>query len=251
MTWIPAFAGMSGDFAKLAILETGAPPDGTREQFGDYPSMFRKLLGEGTHEYVTFDVAAGHLPRSVTDYPAYLVTGSSAGVYDPLPWIDPLKDFLVAAKGRAALVGACFGHQVMAEAFGGKVIKSPKGWGLGLHHYDVRGPRDWMDPSRGIAAAASHQDQVVELPPGAEVIAANAFTPFGMLAYGDQPAISIQLHPEFDPPFAQALIAARRGRLLAEAEADAAIASLEAPNDRLRIGGWTERFLAEATVKAD
>jgi GMP synthase-like glutamine amidotransferase len=107
-----------------------------------------------------------------------------------------------------------------------------------------------MDAGPAIAAAASHQDQVVDLPPGATVIAANAFTPHGMLAYGDQPAISIQLHPEFDPPFAQALIAARRGTRVPEAEADAAIASLEAPNDRLRIGGWIERFLREATVSA-
>lgn len=235
---------------KLAILETGAPPDGTREQFGDYPAMFRRLLGEGAHDYTTFDVAAGEYPTSVTDYPVYLVTGSSAGVYEPLPWIAPLKDFLVSAKGRAALVGVCFGHQVMAEAFGGKVIKSPKGWGLGLHSYQVRDGRDWMDPAPAIAAAASHQDQVVELPPGASVIAANAFTPYGMLAYGDQPAISLQLHPEFDPPFAQALLAARRGTLLSEPQTDAAIASLEAPNDRLRIGGWIERFLQAATVRA-
>jgi GMP synthase-like glutamine amidotransferase len=235
---------------KLAILETGAPPDGVSASFGDYPAMFRKLLGEGAHDYTTFDVAAGQLPRSVTDHAAYLVTGSSAGVYDPLPWIDPLKDFLVSAKGRAALVGVCFGHQVMAEAFGGKVIRSPKGWGVGLHSYDVREGRDWMDPAPALAVAASHQDQVVELPPGATVIAANAFTPYGMLAYGDQPAISIQLHPEFDPPFAQALLAARRGTRLPEAETDAAIASLEAPNDRLKVGGWIGRFLAEATVSA-
>ena len=167
---------------KLAILETGAPPDGTRDQFGDYPSMFRRLLGEGAYEYQTFDVAAGELPGAVSDYPAYLVTGSSAGVYDPLPWIAPLKDFLVSAKRRAALVGVCFGHQVMAEAFGGKVIKSPKGWGLGLHRYEVREGQDWMDPVPAMAAAASHQDQVVEPPPAARVVAANGFTPYGMRA---------------------------------------------------------------------
>ena len=235
---------------KLAILETGAPPDGVAKTFGDYPAMFRQLLGEGAHDYTTLDVAAGELPKTVTDYSAYLITGSSAGVYDPLPWIDPLKAFLVSAKGRAALVGVCFGHQIMAEAFGGKVIKSPKGWGVGLHRYEVRDARDWMDPAPGVAIAASHQDQVVELPPGAAVVAASAFTPYGMLAYGDQPAISIQLHPEFDPPFAQALIAARRGTRFSDSEADAAIASLQAPNDRLKVGGWIDRFLARATVKA-
>ncbi|MFN3523483.1 MAG: type 1 glutamine amidotransferase [Phenylobacterium sp.] len=229
---------------KLGILETGAPPEGVRERFGDYPSMFRALLGEAAYAYQTFDVAAGVLPGAVETADAYIVTGSSAGVYDPLPWIGPLKDFLVAVKGRAPLVGVCFGHQIMAEAFGGKVIKSPKGWGVGLHTYDVLGAEPWMDGAAPIAVPASHQDQVVELPPGARVIAASDFTPFGMLAYDDQRAISIQLHPEFEPAYAKALIEARRGTRYTDAEADAAIASYAAPDDRARVGAWIRDFLA-------
>lgn len=235
---------------KLAILETGSPPEGVKDEFGDYPSMFRKLFGEGAYDYTTFDVEHGRLPDRAEDFPAYIVTGSSAGVYDPLSWIDPLKDFLRQAKGRAALVGVCFGHQIMAEAFGGKVIQSPKGWGVGLHHYDVREHADWMDAAPQIGAPASHQDQVVELPPGARVIAASAFTPFGMLAYGDQPAISIQLHPEFEPAYAKALIENRRGTRYTDEQADAAIASFQTADDRSRVGGWIQRFLAEATVRA-
>jgi len=229
---------------KLGILETGVPPEGLRERFGDYPSMFRELLGQDAYAFSTFDVEAGVLPDAVDACEAYIVTGSVAGVYDPLPWIEPLKDFLVAAKGRAPLVGVCFGHQIMAEAFGGKVIKSPKGWGVGLHTYDVRHPEGWMADTAPIAVAASHQDQVVEPPPAARVIAASDFTPFGMLAYDDQPAISIQLHPEFEPAYAEALIEARRGTRYTDAQADAAIASYDAPNDRLRVGAWIRDFLA-------
>lgn len=236
---------------KLAILETGAPPESVRQTFGDYPSMFRALFGADAYDYTTFDVAAGKLPERAEDFPAYVITGSSAGVYDPLPWIDPAKAFLRQAKGRAALVGVCFGHQLMAEAFGGKVIQSPKGWGVGLHHYQVREHDGWMDPASEIAIPASHQDQVVELPPGARVIAASEFTPFGMLAYGDQPAISIQLHPEFEPAYAKALIENRRGSRYTDAQADAAIASYDAPDDRSRVGGWIQRFLRTATVAAD
>ena len=236
---------------KLAILETGAPPEAVRDRFGDYPSMFRKLFGADAYDYTTFDVAAGQLPERAEAFPAYVITGSSAGVYDPLPWIEPAKDFLRQAKGRAALVGVCFGHQLMAEAFGGKVIKSPKGWGVGLHHYGVREREGWMDARSAIGVPASHQDQVVEPPPGARVLAASDFTPFGMLAYGDQPAISIQLHPEFEPAYAKALIENRRGSRYSDEQAAAAIASYDAPDDRSRVGAWIQRFLAEARVQAD
>ena len=204
--------------------------------------MFRNLLGQDTYRYTTFDVASGALPAAVQDYDAYLVTGSSAGVYEPLPWIDPLKAFLVSAKGRAALFGVCFGHQIMAEAFGGKVIKSPKGWGVGLHTYEVRQSETWMDAGPTIAVPASHQDQVIVPPTGATVLASSDFTPFGMLAYGDQ-AASIQLHPEFEPAYAKALIETRRGSRYTEEQADAAIASLEIADDRLRVGAWINRFL--------
>lgn len=230
---------------KLGILETGAPPEGLRPRFGSYGEMFRALIGED-HDWRAYDLQAGQWPGQAEDNDAYLITGSSSGVYDPEPWIGQLIDFLRQAKGRTKLVGVCFGHQAMAEAFGGKVIKSPKGWGVGLHSYDVRRTEPWMDAAKAIAVPASHQDQVVELPPGAKVLASSAFTPFGMLDYGDQPAISIQLHPEFDPAFAEALIEQRRGTRFNDAEADAALASLRAPNDRSQVGGWIQRFLARS-----
>ncbi|MDO8409884.1 MAG: type 1 glutamine amidotransferase [Phenylobacterium sp.] len=229
---------------KLGILRTGGPPAPLEAQFGGYPDMFQALLGPNAHDYVVFDAEAGELPASPEACAAYLITGSSAGVYDPLPWIEDLSDFLRASKGRAGLVGVCFGHQIMAQAFGGQVIKSPKGWGVGLHTYEVSDPAAWMDRSGPIAVAASHQDQVVKAPPGARVVAGSDFTPFGMLAYDDQPAISIQLHPEFEPAYAKALIEARRGSRYDPAQADQAVASYAAPHDALRVGGWIDAFLA-------
>lgn len=135
----------------------------------------------------------------------------------------------------------------MAEAFGGKVIKSPKGWGIGEQTYGLLRREPWMEAAQEIRLPGSHQDQVVEAPPGAEVVAASDFSPFGALAYRDQPAISLQLHPEFEPAYAVALIEARRGGVLTDEQADRAIASYQTPDDRAKVGGWIRNFLAGAT----
>ena len=223
---------------KIAILETGRPPGELAEQFGDYPAMFAQLLGP-EFEIETFDVAAGELPDSANGHAAYLITGSPAGVYEPLPWIEPLQQFIRNAA-QAKMVGVCFGHQVMAEALGGHVEKSEKGWGAGLHRYDIVHAEPWTDGARTVAAPASHQDQVAVQPPNTQVVAESAFTPFAALAWTDRPAISFQFHPEFSPDFAKALIQKRYDIV---PDPDAAIASLDAPNDNARVGGWIRRFL--------
>ena len=222
---------------KLAILETGRPPGDLASQFGDYPAMFAELLGEG-FEIETFDVPAGQFPDPGA-HDAVLITGSPAGVYEPLPWIAPLMAFIRAAKD-SRMVGICFGHQVMAEALGGHVEKSDKGWGAGLHRYSVIHPAPWMNGVPEIAIPASHQDQVVVQPPSTDVVAASDFTPYAGLAWTDRPAISFQFHPEFSPDFAKALIEKRYDIV---PDPDAAIASLDAPDDNARVGGWIRRFL--------
>jgi GMP synthase-like glutamine amidotransferase len=224
----------------LAILEAGAPPPDLLAAFGHYPAMFERLLGVGV---TTYEVRAGELPPHVGNHSAYLITGSSAGVYEDLPWIHPLMTFLRSAKGRAKLVGICFGHQVMAQAFGGRVEKSAKGWGVGLHNYPVVHHETWMDDVPLVAAPASHQDQVVQPPPGAALIASSVFTPYAGFAWRDGQAISFQFHPEMDPAFAAALYESRRDRI---PNVDAAIASLDAPNDNQRVGAWINRFLGGA-----
>jgi len=223
----------------IGILETGRPPAALEPLFGRYDAMFARLLGPD-FETRTYDVIGGDFPARPEDHDAYLITGSPAGVYEDHAWILPLKDFLRAARGKAKLVGICFGHQIMAEAFGGRVEKSDKGWGVGLHRYKVQEGAPWMDPVESFSIPVSHQDQIVRQPPNSRVVASSPFTAFGVLAYDDQPAISFQCHPEFDPAFAKALIDTRRDRL---PDPDAASATLEEPDDRDLVAGWLRRFL--------
>lgn len=224
----------------ISILETGTPPDSLIGLHGRYGDMIAAMLGTGP--LPTYDVAADPLPEPAA-HQAYIVTGSPAGVYDDQPWIARLLDFLRAAQGKATLVGICFGHQAMAQAFGGQVQKSEKGWGIGLHEYAVRSRQKWMDEALAVSIPASHQDQVVVKPPDADITLASAFTPIAGLAWRHHPSISFQCHPEFSPAYAKALIETRRDRV---PDPDRAIASLNGFNDNDRMAKWIGRFLGLA-----
>ncbi len=227
---------------RIGILETGAPPPALRQHFGSYDSMFRRLLGPG-YEFATFDVPGGSVPDGPPACDAYLVTGSAAGVHDGHRWIDELEDFIRNVSGRAPLIGVCFGHQLMAEAFGGRVTRSPKGWGIGLQSYRVEMRAPWMDDAPAVSVPVSHQDQIVVPPADAQVLAGNEFTPYAVLAYPQRRAISMQCHPEFTPEYAAALIRLRREVSFGAALADDALDSLRQPDDRQRVAGWLREFL--------
>jgi GMP synthase-like glutamine amidotransferase len=223
---------------RIGILQCGEVPEELAEGHGRIGEMMRRLLPPG-REALLHDVTTGRMPESPTACDAWLLTGSAAGVYDDLPWIAPLMEFLRQARGRSKLVGICFGHQVMAEAFGGQVVKSPKGWGIGLHRYEVSAPAPWMENAAPVRIPASHQDQVVQAPPGARVSLASEFTPLAGLDYGD--AISFQCHPEFTAEFCTALLEARRE--VHGPATDLAVQSLREPHDSARMQQWIGRFL--------
>lgn len=231
---------------KITIIETGRPPASIAAGFPRYPKMFADLIGpNGDFSFETVALPDGEAFPDPSGLEAVLVTGSPYGVYDDAPWMASLMDFIRWSAAEAVpQVGICFGHQAMAQALGGQVTKSPKGWGIGRHTYEIERAEPWMGeaaPAR-ISCAVSHQDQVIAPPPGARVIAASDFTVFAGLTYAQGPAISLQCHPEFSDAFSSALYRARLGKGL-EAEAVArAIASLETPGDGARIGSWIADF---------
>lgn len=186
---------------KIGILQTGHAPDELRGAFGDYDQMFRTMLGAGDFTFQTFNAVDNELPASAGDADGWLITGSRHGSYEDLPWIAPLESLIrdIHARGQP-LIGICFGHQIVAQALGGKVEKFDGGWSIGRTEYQVNG-----EP---LVLNAWHQDQVTELPPGARVLGSNDFCANAVLAYGDT-IWTIQPHPEFSAGFVDGLIRTR------------------------------------------
>ncbi len=230
---------------RIAIIETGAPPEQLSGKHPTYPAMMERMLAPlaPALSFVTYRVFKdGDLPRPA-DFDGLLITGSAAGVYEDHAWIAPLEALVrdAAATGKPQ-VGICFGHQLMAKAFGGDVRKSDKGWGVGVHRYDVTADAPWMAPRQGkIACAVSHQDQVIAPPPGATTLAGSGFCEYGALAYAQGPAISFQMHHEFEHAYATDLIGVRRNRF-GEALSDEGLASLKNGSDRGLMAQWIVNF---------
>jgi len=186
---------------KIGILQSGHLPEEFLDTQGDYEQMIHRMLGGRDYEFVTWNVVDGIFPDSATDADAWLVTGSKYGAYDDLPWIPKLEDLIRDINAaRIPLVGICFGHQVIAQALGGKVIKFPAGWAIGSQDYDFDG--------ESLPLNAWHQDQVVERPQGARVVASNDFCENAALAYGDH-IFTVQAHPEFEAETIEGLIETR------------------------------------------
>ncbi len=235
---------------RLTILETGRAPGRLSEDYPRYPDMFVALLSNADpslrfDSVALVDGAALPDPRNCE---AVLITGSPFGVYDSPPWMDPLRGFIRDAAGMATpMIGVCFGHQIIADALGGDVRKSEKGWGVGRHTYDITDARAWMTGAGArVSLSVSHQDQVITPPIGAVTLARSAHTDHAMLAYEGAPVISIQGHPEFSDTFVSDLWSARRGKALTDNEVDGAIASLAQPGDGDLVGSWMARFLRTA-----
>ena len=119
----------------IAILLTCVDPEDYAKQFPDDGEKFRQLLQPFRPDwtFTTVPVKDNVFPEQPEQYNGYVVTGSPKSVNDSDAWIERLMDFIRQVEARKLpLFGACFGHQAIAKALGGKVEKSNKGWGLGI-----------------------------------------------------------------------------------------------------------------------
>ncbi len=221
----------------IGILQTGLAPDALAPEMGDYPDMFARLLDGHGFTFRTYKVVDGEFPKGVKDCEGWLITGSRHGVYEDHAFIPPLEQFIRDAfAAHVPVVGICFGHQIVAQAMGGKVERYGEGWAVGATDYDFAGEK--------VTLNAWHRDQVVQAPAGAKVIASNDFCANAALLYDDR-AFTVQAHPEFRPEFVDGLMKTRGKGLVPDEVMAAAATRLADPLQDKTMAGRIAAFFKE------
>jgi GMP synthase-like glutamine amidotransferase len=229
----------------IGLLECDHVLERFRHIAGDYREMFFALFNSHAPRISLqyFDVCNGEFPPSLDACDAYLTTGSRFSAYDDVNWIHALKNFTRRIhEAKKPFVGVCFGHQLMAEALGGKVSRAEAGWGVGVHNIEVIECEPWMRLEQARCALQyMHQDQVERSPEDGVVIGRSDHCPVAMLRVGDS-TLGIQAHPEFPKAYSRALLLDRVERI-GEERVKAALASLDQPTDESVIARWIVEFL--------
>jgi GMP synthase-like glutamine amidotransferase len=229
----------------LALLGCDDVPQRFRRIAGGYRDMFENVLRPHIPDLALtwIDLYNGEAPPAPAAFDAFVCTGSRCSVYEDRPWINGLKTFVRDAhEARVPFVGICFGHQMLAEALGGKVEPAEYGWGIGVHGMQILRAEGWMVPDLDRCRLQyMHADQVQRMPEGSTLLASAAHCPVAMFRVGDT-MLGIEGHPEFPAAYEEALLRARRERIGAE-RVDAALATVNETTDEAIVGAWIAAFL--------
>jgi GMP synthase (glutamine-hydrolysing) len=180
----------------IIILNCGPGLTEVRNEFGIAVAWIQRKVDATKFKFTSMDVYDGEMPN-YDDGDAWIITGASESVYDDLDWIVELEEAIKKAlEVEKPILGICFGHQLIAQAMGGKVEKNSKGWDLGSYPMiDIVEHQLFNNIDTNDFFYNSHQDIVTDLPKGFISLAQNkmgnqAFN-FGKRIYG------VQFHPEF------------------------------------------------------
>ena len=207
---------------KIAIVDLSSKPSPMLDGLDGFGLTIKNWLSQtmAADDLTVFDVAdAGQPVPAVTDYDGFVIGGSEKGVYDQTPWMEPVRQLLHATRSlEKPVFGICFGHQIMAESYGGKAEHVDYG--------DVVGVREFVVNGKTQNAFVWHHDQVTAVPPQAHVTGHASYCPIAALSY-DFPAMSVQFHPEYTDSYLAGILSRGRGEFLDDATTDETLKNIQ------------------------
>ncbi|MCS6911755.1 MAG: type 1 glutamine amidotransferase [Myxococcales bacterium] len=245
---------------RILLYKNGEADRDALGELGCYECWFARALPAE----VTLEVHRGfeRPRRPLSGYDGLLLSGSPRSLVEPEPWMDEAAELVrEAARSGLATLGVCFGHQLIAHAFGGRVRRNPRGWEVGTVSVwlTARGRQDplfcGLDEGGGMLRVnQSHRDEVAELGPGMTVLASNEHSAVQAVALGDH-VRGVQFHPEMGPGELQRLVRQRQALLDAEAaqrgqpdrRAEAVLRrTAETPSGPRLLRNWLDHFARHA-----
>jgi GMP synthase-like glutamine amidotransferase len=199
---------------KICVLENDVVDPDVCATYPGYGAMFERLFAKvvSDWEFDFFKTCHNQFPSDYHSYDAVLLTGSRADSFSNEPWIVTLREHVKhLIEKKTKMLGICFGHQLIALCLGSPVARAPQGWGLGCMTYTWNAATIPNSNSnrKTVSLLASHQDQVLELPPHATLLASSEFCPIAAFTL-DNHIFCVQAHPEFDTRYCAQLLDKRR-----------------------------------------
>jgi len=233
---------------KLGILQVNHDKSvEVGDAFPDDAHRFRDLFDaqEDRFQYRIYMTIGGEVPKDLNEQDAFMITGSPLSVLDSHIFSNDLNDFIKRCDvARKPLLGACFGHQAIALALGGKVEKSDSGYNVGIEETRFHNHRSWMQPAhKTLPMYVFHEDQVTELPADCELLGSSKACKIASFAKGSH-IFTTQAHPEFSESFMSCVLKFTQDSMDAQNASDA-WESLKKEQNGAVFGQWSTNFFKQ------
>lgn len=228
---------------KIAIIKTGSTHARLSRIFGDFDQWFR--VEKESVQFTTCDAEGGESLPDINTLDGVIITGSPCMVSDKAPWSVNLETWVQdLAKTNVCCLAVCYGHQLLAEALGGRAGWHPKGREIGTVHIELtaEGKQDSLLgelPTR-FTAQVTHAQSALVLPPQATLLASNPYEPHHAFRVGER-MWAIQFHPEFNADIMRGYVFETAERLLSEQRNVSELLSSITPADANQ--GLIKRFV--------
>jgi GMP synthase (glutamine-hydrolysing) len=203
----------------LLIIKTGRTLPEVPAARGDFEHWILQAMQWESGKTLVCEVSAGAGLPAANAVCGVVITGSAAMVSERLPWSERCADWLLQAAAQLPLLGICYGHQLLAHAFGGQVDYHPAGREIGTtfvrRHAAAAADPLFAGCDDEFPVHVTHQQSVLLPPAGAVVLASNDFEPHHALRFRER-VWGLQFHPEFDAEIMRCYLQARAQRLQEE-----------------------------------